>query len=251
MSVFSIFCILLSLNGALLEYFGVLVMRKIVLLCFVSALTVSAPALDFFGIQHDGKTTDSIMNLIHSLSEGNAKHIQEYQGRLQRTAPALAESIKIDDLKMPCLHCKGTGIHKSITHKKTEACPVCAGDGLTVDQHALGYLQHKFSVAVEAGKSEAVAWKEAKTAFDKRRKLFLTRQTLFGIVIGREAGGILLDRSGTNETVIVLGYDSASSRKGNYIKGFVWPAGTYTYADDDDKPVKVKRYVANLWVDFK
>ncbi|MCF7849437.1 MAG: hypothetical protein K9M45_11360 [Kiritimatiellales bacterium] len=221
-------------------------MKKIILLSFVAALAASAPALNFFGIQHDGNTTDSIINLIASLAEGDEVGMKEYYGRLQRTAPKLAAGLEIDELKMPCIHCRGTG-----TIKEGETCPVCTGTGMAVDLHALGYLQHKFSDAVEAGKSDAAAWKEAKTEFDKRRKLFLTRQTMFGTVIRNEGRGVLLARSGTNETVFVTGYDSVASREGMNISGFVWPAGIYTYEADGGDPVKVKRFVANLWVDFK
>jgi len=213
-------------------------------------LVLSAEALNFFGIEYAGKTTDNIINLIHSVAEGNEEYIQEYQQRLMKTAPDLASTINIDELKMPCIECKGTGVSKSEASDKEEVCPVCGGEGRIVDQYALGYLQHKFMEGIDAGKTDAEAWKEAMAEFRKRRKVYLLRETMFGVVIRSEGKGLLVLRSGNNETIWVAGY-STSIRKGTPINGYVWPAGTYTYKDEKGKTVKVKRYVANLWLDFK
>ena len=219
-------------------------MKKTVLISLLIALSASAWALDFFGIEHNGNTTDNIINLIYSLVEGDEGPIDEYYGRLQKTDPSLAAKLKVDDLKIPCSNCEGKGLLKTDV-----PCPACEGTGLVTDPQALGYLQHKFCSAIDDGDSDKSAWKKAKAAFDKRRAIVLSSERLFGTIIRKEGTGLLLSLQDRDEIVFVKALDMMFGREGTPINGYVWPDGTHTYQPDDREPVEIKRYTATLWID--
>jgi len=219
-------------------------MKKTVLLCLLILLSTSALALDFFGIEYNGNTADNIINLIYSLIENDEEEAGICYAQLQETDPSLAEDLKIEGFKIPCYLCKGKGILAA-----EKPCPSCNGTGLVSDTTALTYLQHKFSTAVDAGKSETAAWRKAKTGFDKRRAVVLSKEALSGKIIRKEGDGLLLSRQLSNDVVYVTNLNIMFARKGTPIKGTVWPNGTYTYRNDDGKPVQIKRYTATLWAD--
>lgn len=215
-------------------------MKKGVLVSIFCLLAAVAPALNFFGIEHTGNTTDSIINLLYSLIEDDGPMVNEYIGRLEATAPGL---LALDDLKIPCSRCRGKG-----SLGEGDPCPVCEGACRIVDQQALGYLQHKFCTAIDAGTSGGAAWKEAKAAFDKRREMVLKKQTLCGTVVRKEGKGLLLSLCG-KETVFLAGVNSPFASKGTPINGQAWLNGTHTIAGEGGEPVDVKAYTTILWMD--
>ena len=208
----------------------------IILLCMLS---ISASALNFFGIEHSGNTTDSIINLIYSLVEDDEPMVKEYIGRLEATAPGL---LTLDDLKIPCSRCDGKG-----SFGEGEPCPVCEGAGLVMDKEALVYLQNKFCAAIDAGTPGDEAWKGAKDAFDKKRALVLNKENLYGTVIRREGTGLLMKFRG--ETIFLAGVNSPFAGAGKPINGQAWPNGTYSTAGEDGEPMEVKAYTTILWTD--
>jgi len=219
-------------------------MKKIVLLSLLILLSTSVQALDFFGIEYNGNTADNVINLIYSLIQNDEEQVEICYAQLQETNPSLAEDLKIEDLKIPCYLCKGKG-----TLAAGKPCPSCNGTGRVSDATALTYLQHKFSTAIDAGKSETAAWKKAKTAFDERRKVVLFKEALSGKIIRKEGDGLLLSLQLSNDVIYVTNLNIMFGRKGTPIKGTVWPNGIYTYRNDDGKPIQIKRYTATLWAD--
>jgi len=219
-------------------------MKKLVLISLLVSLSTSASALNLFGIEYNGNTTDNLINLIYNLAKHDEEQAAEYHRWLEKTDPKLAADLKIEELKIPCSRCQGKG-----TIKENEPCPACEGTGLVTDSNALGYLQHKFCSAIDSGKTDAEAWEEAKAAFDKRRKIVLFRETLSGTLIRKESNGLLLFLQGSDEMVYVAGLHTQSSREGTPINGYVWPTGTHTFRGEDGTSTEVKSYTAALWTD--
>ena len=219
-------------------------MKKTGLMVLFCLLATIAPALNFFGIEHNGNTTDNIINLIYSMVQDDAEMVDEYYGRLQNTDPKLAKKVKPDELKIPCTRCRGKGILG-----ESEPCPVCEGSTVVADPHALGYLQHKFSLAIDNGATDAAAWRKAKAAFDERRDLVLSREALFGTVIRREGDGLLLSRQGSGEIVLLRGCEPSLSRKGTPLNGHAWLMGTHVITGEDGEPLEIKSYTVSLWID--
>ena len=214
-------------------------MGKSSVILLACQLAVSAAAMDFFGIEHNGNTADNVINLICGLAEGRPEVVQEYQNRLEKTDAYLAKKIKTDELQIPCVVCMGGS---------NANCSACSGTGRVADPYSLGYLQHKFSTAVEAGMSERASWKEAKAAFDKRRAVVLEGFDLFGTVIRKEDRGLLLSQEESEEPVYLEGIDPSIS-EGTPIVGQVWPNGMHSYTNDAGSLAEAKSYTAALWVD--
>ncbi len=220
-------------------------MKTIFLVSLVCLLSLAAPAVNFFGIEYNGNTADNIMNLLYGLVQGDEEMIREYGAQLKKTDPDLAGKIDPDELKIPCANCRGRGAVEN-----DAPCPVCGGTGHMADAQSLGYLQYKFSAALDAGKTEKAAWKAAKKAFDERRAVVLDAEMLVASVIRKDDGGLLLSCSNCDETVFLKGLDpSFPAVEGTPVNGSVWPAGTHRCLLDGDSPVDVKCYTATLWMD--
>jgi hypothetical protein len=220
-------------------------MKKDILIRLLCLLSASASALNFFGIEHTGSTTDNVVNLIYSLAEDNDKAIDEYRGRLEKTEPALAKMLDPDDLKVPCSYCGGKGI---LDEERT--CSVCQGTGLVTDAQALGYLYNKFCEALDAGKTEKKALREALEAFNQRRKLLPNREILTGTVLRKENGGALLSTEGDrSETVFLKGIGPEFPDEGAPVSGEVWLSGMYSYKAGGGKTVYTKCFAVTLWMD--
>lgn len=219
-------------------------MNKIILASLLILLCLPVQALDFFGIEYNGNSADNIINMLYSLIQNDVEQAEIAHTQLEATDPNLAKDVVIEDLKIPCFFCKGTGVLDAGT-----PCEHCEGTGWVADADALTYLQNKFSTAVDAGQSETSAWKKAKAAFDERRELVLSRQAVFGTILRREKGGLLLSRQLTNEVVYVTDLNLSFSRAGMPINGTVWPNGTYAYTNDVGEQVEVPSYTATLWMD--
>ena len=219
-------------------------MKNLVLICLLVSLSTSASALELFGVEYNGNTTDNVINLIYSLAGRDEEQVAEYCRRLKKTDPELAANLKIEELKIPCSRCQGKG-----TINENKPCPACEGTGLVADSTALEYLQKKFCDAIDSGKTDAEAWEEARIAFDKRRKIVLFREALSGTLIRKESSGLLLFLQGSNEMVYVTGLYTKSSREGTPINGYVWPVGTYTFPGEAGASTQVKSYTATLWTD--
>lgn len=201
-------------------------------------------AMDFFGIEYNGNTADNIMNMIYSLSQNDVQQAGRYYKQLEKTSPALAKKINIDELKVPCTNCSGKGLLED-----SAQCPDCRGSGLIVDAQALAYLQYKFSSAIDSGKSERWAWKTTKSSFDQRRKAALSYEALSGTIIRIDGTGVLLTLEGNDEVVYLKNMGTTSLQEGAPLSGMVWPSGTYTYHPDDGNPREIKCYTATLWAE--
>ncbi len=219
-------------------------MRRISLISLLCLLSLTAAALNFFGIEYNGNTADNIANLIYGLAQGDEAAVSEYYGQLQKTDPDLAKKLKLDELKIPCSICQGTG-----SLGDDQPCAVCGGTGRVADARSLGYLQYKFCAAVEAGQSEERAWKAAKAIFDERCAAVLQSAMLEGTVIRREEGGALLSCGEDDETVYLKGIGGDFPGEGSSVSGEVWAAGTHLLAGDDGIPVEIKCYTVTLWMD--
>jgi hypothetical protein len=219
-------------------------MRRIILISLVCQLSLTAAALNFFGIEYNGNTADNIANLIYSMAQGDEAAVREYTSQLEKTDPELAKKLKPDELKIPCANCQGKGMLAD-----EQPCSVCEGTGLVADARSLGYLQYKFCAAIEAGRSEERAWKSAKAAFDERRAVVLQSVMLEGTVIRKEEGGALLCCGGDDESVYLKGIGGDFPGEGSSVSGEVWMAGMHLFTGEDGSPVEIKCYTVNLWMD--
>ena len=219
-------------------------MKRTIWIFLLMLMSSSALALNFFGIEYNGTPANNLVNLIYSLAEGDLEQADRDYEQLKKTDPKLAKSVKIEELKTPCTGCRETG-----TLQDDTPCPACAGNRRVTDPHALGYLQHKFCSAMEDGKSEKAAWREALAAFKHRRDAVLSAEMLYGSVIRVETNGVLLSISNSTETVYIKGVQLDSNSEGAPISGQVWPAGTHSCPGEGEQPIEIKCYTTTLWID--
>lgn len=218
-------------------------MKKEALTSLIILLSASVFAENLFGIEFNGTTTDNIINLISSLAQGDEEQALRYSKRLEKTGPHLARKVRPNALKVPCSNCKGKGILDD-----NRPCPACNGTRNVVDPYSLLFLQNKFYEAIEAGTSDKTAWQKAKSAFDKRRKMVLTPETLDGTLVRKEGRGALLTRKECGERIYVEGFEIPEPCENIPISGEVWLVGTQACTGDDGKPTRLKRYTATLWM---
>ena len=206
--------------------------KKVIWFVLVCMVSVGSPARDVFGVEHNGNTKDNLINLLYSLSKDDTESATLYYTRLQKTAPALTQTLTIDDLKIPC------------TQDAKGFCSGCEGEKGVIDRYALSYLQNRFCSAVNKGQTVGRAWRNAKAAFDQRRENVLNERILNGVVLQRDGAGWLLTLQESEEVVYIKGASLAGVRAGLFLDIQAWPRGTRSRATG-----AVKSYVTNLWVD--
>ena len=219
-------------------------MKKAIALILLMYLSAPAEDINFFGLQRqDGTAVDNVINLIDGLIDDNEEKVDVSMARIQELDPELARIMKIDDLKIPCSRCNGTGVMVT-----GNPCGKCGGTRLMTDENSLRFFMDRFSIALNnEATNTAEAWQQALKAFEKYRLRLSAKETLFGTVIRKEKNGLLLALKISGKVVYLQNVDLTQTFKGAPVSGTAWPDGTYTYTNQLGEAVEVPSYTASLW----
>ncbi len=216
-------------------------MKKWMVLILMGATAVSG-VNNFFGIPILAEPKDDINAIIQNLIQGEYEKSGEHLRHLATTAPKLAKSIKLSDFTIPCADCAA---------EKDPDCEACKGRLKVIYSPALDYLQYKFDSAIEEGEKVEVAWRDAKKAFDIRKKQVPGRKVFQGTIIqiGQDAFVI---KGVEGDIFNLMGCVTAGAQVGQPYVGYYWPMPKhpYTYTDGAGKSKTVKTYTLNLWWDY-
>lgn len=218
--------------------------KKTALFLVLLAACASAPALNFFGIEHNGNTADNVVNILYGLAQGDQDVVREYSAQLEKTDASLARKVEAAELTVPCAYCGGTG-----TLDDEKPCPACEGTGGVTDPQSMVFIQRRFCAALDAGQNENRAWREAVAAFEARRERVSEREMLAGTVVRKEEGRALLTLPESGETVCLKGIGPEFPGEGSQVSGEVWPDGFCTVENEEGEPVDTPCYTVTLWLD--
>lgn len=217
-------------------------MRKIILLILLLNLSAPAEEINFFGIRRDETAENNVIRLINGLIDGDQEKINAAYAKIEELDPELAGVLKVEELKIPCSQCNGTGILVT-----GSPCRKCNGSRLMSDANALRFVMDRFLLALDTEPSNAAAWKKAVRSFEKYRDRISTKEVLFGTVIRKEKEGLLLSLSPDENEVYLKNMNATQAYKGSTISGTAWRDGTYTYTNNLGESVEVPCYTASLW----
>jgi hypothetical protein len=212
------------------------------IICLSLLLISHAQANDFFGIPILGEPKDQMHAMIHQLMEGDYKKARGYLEQLKKSSPAVAGSLKLGDLTLPCQDDEG---------EPNPACPACEGRGKVVDAHALRYLQYKLDSGLEEMLALKAAWKMAFEAFSVRRAAVPAREVFQGRVVKVEENAFVA-RDEEGRSVYLMGVVTDGYGPGDPLVCYVWPMSDrmHPFKRADGTLEELAVYTLNLWWDY-
>ncbi|HKL20241.1 MAG TPA: hypothetical protein VJ904_00460 [Tichowtungia sp.] len=217
-------------------------MKKLIVLILLTHLCAAAENINFFGLKTEDTAMNNVIKLIEGLIADDQEEIDAAYARVQELDPELARIMELNELKIPCTRCNGTGI--MVTGK---TCGKCGGTRLMTDQNSLRFFMDRFSIALNEDVTVAEAWEQALNAFEQYRLRLTGKVTLFGTVIRKEKDGLLLSLNADKKVVHLKNVDLTQTFKGSPVSGTAWPDGTYSYTNSLGETNTVPSYTASIW----